>query len=83
MKTTMTSDFTGTYDYPEVEAKEIAAGFLDYISDHNNDEMIAIVAKERAYWLRIFGDDEQGRADMARFIEVFNSEFGKKYNLPM
>lgn len=72
---TMTRDFSGEYDYPLEEALTMAEHYKSLLSDGETLEYLqSLTIKEKAYWLKSFGDDEQGKADLARFIEVFNRE---------
>lgn len=71
--TTITSDFSGTYDYPAEEAVAEAFFWRDAHSDYTADELNTQAEKLRAHWTKAFGDDDQGREDMARFVQVFNS----------
>lgn len=80
---TNTTDFTGTYDYPATEAELVVKSFLEYWPDYTNDEIIQRVIKERDHWLKVFGNDEQGKADMKRFCQVFNDTIGAKLDFFM
>ncbi len=71
---TLTTDFSGTYDYPAAEAKAVAESFKEYFDgSYTADEINQRIVKERLHWLKVFGTDAQGIADMARFSEVFNA----------
>lgn len=75
---TMTTDFSGTYDYPAEEARLVAESFRMYwdecgVCEYTQDEIAQKIIKERAHWVKVFGTDEQGQADLKRFAEVFNA----------
>lgn len=84
MASTFTTDFTGTYDWPAEEAIAIVQHIRDAIADGESIDYIhQQIIKERQHWVKVFGLDEQGQADMNRFTEVFNVELGAELNLYM
>ena len=81
---TLTTDFSGTYDYPEEEAQELCRYYQSMIdAGYSIEELCQMAVRERKHWERAFGNDSQGHADMRRFVEVFNSDIGKKINFAM
>lgn len=73
---TTTTDFTGTYDWPAEEATAVSAVFSEDIKDgyyKSPDHLHQAIIKERNHWMKVFGSDAQGQADVKRFSEVFNS----------
>ena len=70
---TMTTDFSGTYDYPAEEARMVVESWQDWANEYTPDQLAAMIIKERAHWVKVFGTDEQGQADLKRFAEVFNA----------
>lgn len=73
---TLTHDFLGSYDWPAEEARGVANYYLETLDDC--DDIAKSIERERPHWLKVFGDDPQGRADFARFCEVFNKLAAEK-----
>lgn len=71
---TITTDFLGSYDWPAEEAKAVSEIYLFMADsgDYSKDKLHQKVIKEREHWLKVFGNDDQGKEDMRRFSEVFN-----------
>ena len=76
---TMSKDFMGEYDYPAEEAHGEIESFQGMIEDgYSKAELHQRVIKTRLHWIKAFGQDEQGQADMKRFSEVFNAAMAEK-----
>lgn len=79
-----TKDFTGSYDWPTEEATAEASHFIEMIEDgEDQDYLCQQVIKTRQHWIKVFGTDEQGIADMSQFTKVFNDLLGPKLNFYM
>lgn len=85
MKTnTQTTDFSGTYDWPEEEGRIAGEYYLELISNGESVDYIhQQIMKDRAHWVKVFGTDEQGTADMRKFRETVNSMIAEKINIFM
>jgi hypothetical protein len=67
-----TKSFAGEYDWPEEEALAELENIKGMKEDgYTAKELDEQTKKIIAHWTKVFGDDEQGKADLARFIEVF------------
>lgn len=82
--TTNTHDFTGDYNWAEEEARGMIAYFEELLSEgHDRDYLCQLVIKERQHWLKVFGQDEQGKKDMQVLTDTFNKYFAEKINFYM
>lgn len=71
-------DFMGVYDWPAEEANILAEQYINLVSEGEEMDYIhKLIIKDREHWVKVFGSDEQGKADMKRFSEVFNSKVFK------
>lgn len=81
---TLTTDFSGTYDWPEEEGRIVGEHYLELLSEGESVDWIhQEIIKDRAHWVKVFGSDEQGIADMRKFRETVNSMIAEKINIFM
>ncbi len=81
---TNTTDFLGTYDWPQEEGRILGEYYLELISEGECVDYIhKQIMKDRAHWVKVFGTDEQGVADMTKFRETVNSMIAEKINIFM